>query len=232
MPDESSPSDLPDLSDISEVPEESSFTGDPTWAGSCGSSGKTLAPLSDEHRAVEAVVLSAVEPVPPTLLAELLEMPVERVETVCEELAREYQLERRGFVLARIAGGYRYQTHPDMAAFVERYAMEGISARLSSAALETLAIVAYRQPISRGQISALRGVNVDGVVRLLEQRGYIEAVGVAPGPGQPTLYGTTNVFLEKLGLNDLSQLPRIEELLPGPEVMQQLEEQVRPSAGA
>jgi segregation and condensation protein B len=235
MPDEPSPSELPDLpemidvSEMSEVPEEQSFNADPAEAGWSCSSGE---PLSDEHRAVEAVVLSAVEPVPQTLLAELLEMPVERVETVCDELARQYERQRRGFVLARIAGGYRYQTHPDMAAFVERYAMEGVSARLSSAALETLAIVAYRQPISRAQISALRGVNVDGVVRLLEQRGYIEAVGVAPGPGQPTLYGTTIVFLEKLGLNDLSQLPRIEELLPGPEVMQQLEEQVRPSTGA
>jgi segregation and condensation protein B len=232
MPDEPSPSELPDLpqmSEIAEIPEEHSFTDDPAAAGWSASSREAL---SDEHRAVEAVVLSAVEPVPPTLLAELLEMPVERVETVCDELAAEYERQRRGFVLTRIAGGYRYQTHPDMAPFVERYAMEGVSARLSSAALETLAIIAYRQPISRAQISALRGVNVDGVVRLLEQRGYIEAVGVAPGPGQPTLYGTTTVFLEKLGLNDLSQLPRIEELLPGPEVMQQLEEQVRPSTGA
>jgi segregation and condensation protein B len=179
------------------------------------------------------VVLSALEPVPPTLLAELLELPVERVETLCDRLARAYEQEGRGFVLARIAGGYRYQTHPDLAQFVERFAMEGVSARLSSAALETLAIVAYRQPVSRGQISALRGVNVDGVVRLLEQRGYITAVGQAPGPGQPVLYGTTALFLEKLGLHDLSQLPRVEELLPGPEAMggleQRVQERVRPA---
>ena len=178
------------------------------------------------------MLLSAVEPVPPALLAELLELPVERVEAICEDLAHGYEEEGRGFVLARIAGGFRYQTHPDMAPFVERYAMEGVSARLSSAALETLAIVAYRQPVSRGQISALRGVNVDGVVRLLEQRGYIEAVGQAPGPGQPVLYGTTHTFLEKLGIDSLAQLPRVEELLPGPEAMEELEQRLRPTSDA
>ncbi|MGH3184823.1 MAG: SMC-Scp complex subunit ScpB, partial [Streptosporangiaceae bacterium] len=131
--------------------------------------------LPEEYRAIEAVLLSALEPVPPNMLAELLEMPIERVESACAELAEGYDDEGRGFVLARVAGGYRFQTHPDMAPFVERFAMEGVSSRLSSAALETLAIVAYRQPVSRAQIAALRGVNVDGVVRLLEQRGYINA---------------------------------------------------------
>ena len=146
-------------------------------------SGPAGGALPEEYRAIEAVLLSAVEPVPPTMLAELLEMPVERVEAACAELAAGYEAEGRGFVLARVAGGYRYQTHPDLAPFVERFAMEGVSSRLSSAALETLAIVAYRQPVSRAQIAALRGVNVDGVVRLLEQRGYIAAVGHAAGPG-------------------------------------------------
>jgi segregation and condensation protein B len=188
--------------------------------------------LSEEHRAVEAVVLSAVEPVPATLLAELLELPVERVEAVCAELAEGYGADDRGFVLVQVAGGYRYQTHPDMAPFVERFAMEGVSSRLSSAALESLAIIAYRQPVSRGQIAALRGVNVDGVVRLLEQRGYIAAVGHAPGPGQPVLYGTTPAFLEKLGLASLDQLPPVEDLLPGPEAMEGLEERLRPGADA
>jgi len=187
--------------------------------------------LSEEHRAIEAVLLSAVEPVPPNMLAELLEMPIERVEAACGELAAGYEEEGRGFVLARVAGGYRYQTHPDMAPFVERYAMEGVSSRLSSAALETLAIVAYRQPVSRAQIAALRGVNVDGVVRLLEQRGFISAVGHAPGPGAPVLYGTTASFLEKIGLYSLD-LPPVEELLPGPEVVEQLEERLRPGADA
>jgi segregation and condensation protein B len=188
--------------------------------------------LPEEYRAIEAVVLSAVEPVPATLLAELLELPVEKVESACAELAEAYQAEGRGFVLACVAGGYRYQTHPDMAPFVERFALEGVSSRLSSAALESLAIIAYRQPVSRGQIAALRGVNVDGVVRLLEQRGYIAAVGHAPGPGQPVLYGTTPAFLEKLGLATLDQLPPVEDLLPGPDAMEELEERLRPGADA
>ena len=188
--------------------------------------------LSEEQRAIEAVVLSAVEPVPPTLLAELLELPVDRVEAACAELAARYRAEGHGFVLAHVAGGYRYQTDPEMAGFVERFALEGVSSRLSSAALESLAIIAYRQPVSRGQIAALRGVNVDGVVRLLEQRGYIAAVGHAPGPGQPVLYGTTPAFLEKLGLAGLDQLPPVEELLPGPEAMEGLEERLRPGADA
>ncbi|MHB8592905.1 MAG: SMC-Scp complex subunit ScpB [Acidimicrobiales bacterium] len=183
--------------------------------------------IAEDQRAIEAVLLSAVEPVPPTLLAELLELPVERVQAACEDLAAGYVAEGRGFVLTMIAGGYRFQTHPDMAPFVERFAMEGVSARLSSAALETLAIVAYKQPVSRAQIAALRGVNVDGVVRLLDQRGYITAVGTAPGPGLPVLYGTTPAFLEKLGLGSLDQLPPVEELLGGPEVMEQLEERLR-----
>jgi segregation and condensation protein B len=178
-------------------------------------------------RAIEAVVMVAVEPVAPGLLAELLEEPAERVEAACAQLARSYLEEQRGFVLARVAGGYRYQTHPDLAAYVERFANRDVSHRLSTAALETLAIVAYRQPVSRAQIAALRGVNADGVVRLLEQRGYIVAVGRAEGPGQPILYGTTDLFLERLGLDNLSQLPAVEDFLPGVEVAAELEEGLR-----
>lgn len=188
--------------------------------------------LSEEQRAIEAVLLSAVEPVPAQLLAELLEMPVDQVTAACLDLAEQYTTEGRGFALAFVAGGWRFQTHPDMAPFVERFAMEGVSSRLSAAALETLAIVAYKQPVTRAQIAALRGVNVDGVVRLLEQRGYIAAVGQAPGPGQPVLYGTTAAFLEKLGLGSLSDLPPVEDLIPGVEVMDRLEEQLRPGPDA
>jgi segregation and condensation protein B len=183
-------------------------------------------------RAIEAVLLVAVEPVPAGLLAELLEEPVDRVESACEALGSSYAAEGRGFVLARIAGGFRYQTHPDLSAYVERFANRDVSHRLSTAALETLAIVAYRQPVSRAQISSLRGVNVDGVVRLLEQRGYIEAVGRADGPGQPVLYGTTDLFLERLGLNRIDQLPAVEDFLPGAEVAAEMEERLRPATGS
>jgi segregation and condensation protein B len=185
-------------------------------------------PLSEEARAVEAVLIVAVEPVPPGLLAELLEMPVDRVEPLCEELVESCRADNRGFAVVRIAGGYRIQTHPDLAPYVERFANVGVSSRLSAAALETLAIVAYKQPVSRAQIAALRGVNVDGVVRLLEHRGYIAAVGRAPGPGQAVLYATTDAFLERLGLDRLDQLPPVEDLLPGPEALAELEDQMRP----
>jgi segregation and condensation protein B len=184
-------------------------------------------------RAIEAVVMVAVEPVPPGLLAELVEEPAERVEAACARLAAAYREEQRGFVLARVAGGYRYQSHPELAPYVERFANRDVSHRLSTAALETLAIIAYRQPVSRAQIGALRGVNADGVVRLLEQRGYISAVGRAEGPGQPILYGTTDLFLERLGLDNLSQLPAVEDFLPGVEVAAELEETLRhPAAPA
>ena len=185
----------------------------------------------DLGRAVEAVLLVAVEPVPPGLLAELLEEPVERIDEVLDALAQEYTEAGHGFILARIAGGARLQTHPDLAPYVERFANRDVSPRLSTAALETLAIVAYRQPVSRGQISSLRGVNVDGVTRLLEQRGYIAVVGHAEGPGQPALFGTTDLFLERLGLDSLAQLPPVEDFLPGPEVAGQFEEELQASLG-
>jgi segregation and condensation protein B len=185
----------------------------------------------DLGRAVEAVLLVAVEPVPSGLLAELLEEPVERIDEVLGALAQEYTDAGHGFILARIAGGARLQTHPDLASYVERFANRDVSPRLSTAALETLAIVAYRQPVSRGQISSLRGVNVDGVTRLLEQRGYIAVVGHAEGPGQPALFGTTDLFLERLGLDSLAQLPPVEDFLPGPEVAGQFEEELQASLG-
>jgi segregation and condensation protein B len=186
--------------------------------------------LSPEARAVEAVLMVALEPVPVGLLAELLELPVEQVEPICEELAASCREEGRGFEVVRIAGGYRVQTHPELAPYVERFANVGVSSRLSAAALETLAIVAYKQPVSRAQIAALRGVNVDGVVRLLEHRSYITSAGRAPGPGQAVLYATTDAFLERLGLDRLDQLPPVEDLLPGPETLADMEEQMRPVA--
>lgn len=183
------------------------------------------------RRAIEAVVMVALEPVSPGLMAELFEEPVERVEATATALAESHRRAERGFVLVRVAGGWRFQSHPDQAHFVERFANRDVSHRLSTAALETLAIVAYRQPVSRSQISSLRGVNVDGVVRLLEQRGYIQAVGRAEGPGQPVLFGTTDLFLERLGLDSVGDLPPIEDFLPGPEAVVELEDRLRPSVG-
>src|SRR5207244_10473281 len=114
---------------------------------------------SETERALEAILMVAEEPLEPHLLAQLLEVSPARVEELCAQLAAAYETDDRGFVLVRVAGGYRFQSHPDLAPYVERFVLEGQSARLSAAALETLAIVAYKQPVSRVQVSAIRGVN-------------------------------------------------------------------------
>jgi segregation and condensation protein B len=184
----------------------------------------------EEQRAIEAILMVAEDPIEPGLLAQLLEVSVERVEQMCAELQASYETEDRGFVLVRVAGGFRFQSHPDLAPYVERFVLEGQSARMSAAALETLAIVAYKQPVSRAQIAAIRGVNVDGVMRTLQQRGYIEEVARDPGPGQAVLYGTTRSFLEKLGLDTLEDLPPLGDFVPGPEMVEALEQGLRPEA--
>ena len=166
----------------------------------------------------------------PELMAQLLEIPTARVEDLCNELAAEYDATDRGFQLVKVAGGWRYQTHPDLAPYVERFVLEGQSGRLSNAALETLAIVAYKQPISRAQIAAIRGVNADGVMRTLTQRGYVDEIARDPGPGQAVLYGTTQTFLEKLGLNSLDELPPLGDFVPGADVFEALERGLRPEA--
>jgi segregation and condensation protein B len=184
--------------------------------------------MADEAtRAIEAVLMVADEPVAPHLLAQLLEVSPARVDELCAALAAQYEADDRGFVLQRVAGGYRFQSHPDLAPYVERFVLEGQHARMSAAALETLAIVAYKQPVSRAQVASIRGVNVDGVFRTLTQRGYIAEVARDPGPGQAVLYGTTPLFLEKLGLDTLDELPALGDFVPGPEVVEALEHGLR-----
>ncbi len=171
---------------------------------------------------VEAMLSVALEPVSVEELADVAEVEAEDVARVLVELREEAREQRRGFVFTELASGWVIQSAPEMAPWVTRFANRDVSHRLSSAALETLAIVAYRQPVSRAQISALRGVNVDGVTRLLEQRGYIEERGRASGPGQPVLYGTTELFLDRLGLASLAELPPIEQFMPGVEVAREI----------
>jgi segregation and condensation protein B len=178
---------------------------------------------TEAQRAVEAVLMVAEEPIEPQLLAQLLEISPVAVEELCTELAEAYEADDRGFVLKRVAGGYRFQSHPDLAPYVERFVLEGQSSRLSAAALETLAIVAYKQPVSRAQMAAIRGVNVDAVARTLQHRGYIAEVGRDPGPGQAVLYGTTTLFLERLGIDSLDDLPPLAGFVPGPEMVETLE---------
>jgi segregation and condensation protein B len=179
-------------------------------------------------RAIEALVLVAEEPLTSHLLAQLLEVAPPVVDELCRELADGYDADGRGFQLVRVAGGWRYQTHPDQAPYVERLVLEGQSGKLSAAALETLAIVAYKQPLSRAQVASIRGVSVDGVMRTLQQRGYIDEIGKDPGPGQAILFGTTRLFLEKLGINSLEELPPLREFVPQADVVEQLERGLRP----
>ncbi|WP_419925852.1 SMC-Scp complex subunit ScpB [Candidatus Poriferisocius sp.] len=177
----------------------------------------------EARRAVEAIVMVAEEPVAPGLMAQLIEIPAAQVAAICEELAAEYRAEGRGFELVRAAGGYRYRSHPDAESYVKRFVVSGQSARLSSAALETLAIVAYKQPLSRAQVSAIRGVNAEGAMRTLEHRGLVYEAGRDPGPGSARLFATTPAFLERLGLDSLRDLPPLVDFVPGPEVIEALE---------
>jgi segregation and condensation protein B len=183
-------------------------------------------------RAIEAILMVAVEPVAPDLLAQLLEQPTVVIDRLCLELAAAYDEAGHGFQLVKVAGGYRYQSHADLAPYVERFLLDGQRARMSAAALETLAIVAYKQPLSRAQIASIRGVDPDGVLRTLQARGYVTEVARDPGPGQAILYGTTGSFLEKLGLNSLADLPPIAEFVPGADVVEALEHGLRIDAPA
>ena len=183
--------------------------------------------IVETRRAIEAILLVATDPTPASLLAQLLEVQVEHVELLCHALADSYEEANHGFQLVKVAGGWRFQTHPDMAPYVERFAMDGQSSKLSNAALETLAIVAYKQPISRAQVSAIRGVNVDAVLRTLVQRGYVDEVGRDTGAGQAVLFGTTSMFLERLGINTVADLPALGDFVPSAEVVEALEQTLK-----
>jgi segregation and condensation protein B len=189
--------------------------GDPTaWPPDEAFDAPDLDDRGWTRRDLEAVLLVADEPVPATVLAEVVGSRLSEVEELLVDLAGEYARDGRGFVLRMIAGGWRLYTHPGTRTAVEAFLRAGQQSRLTRAALETLAVIAYRQPVTRFQVAAVRGVNVDGVFRTLASRGLIQEVGTDPGPGQATLYGTTPAFLEQLGLNDLDQLPPIKDYLP------------------
>jgi segregation and condensation protein B len=177
----------------------------------------------ETRRAIEAMVMAATEPVHPTVMAQLLELPVDTIDDVCAQLAREYEAEGRGFQLARVAGGYRFQTHPEAYPYVERFVLDGQTARLSGPSLETLAIIAYKQPVSRAQLSAIRGVNVEATLKTLVARGYIEEIGHEPTPGNPALFATTRLFLERLGLDSLHDLPALADFVPDASIVEALE---------
>jgi segregation and condensation protein B len=165
--------------------------------------------------ALEAVLLVVDEPVAEVTLAQVVERPTEEVGRVLRELAADYDASGRGFELRQVSGGWRLYTRASCAPYVERFVRDGQQARLTQAALETLAVVAYRQPVSRSRVAAIRGVNVDAVMRTLVARGLVTEVGSEHESGA-ILYGTTPHFLERLGLADLDQLPPLSEYLPDP----------------
>ncbi|WP_324652223.1 SMC-Scp complex subunit ScpB [Georgenia sp. H159] len=184
-----------------------------------------------EHlAAIEAVLMVVDEPVPAAQLASVLGLPTGQVVELLTELAAEYAGERggrpRGFVLRELAGGWRVYSAPEYADVVGRFVVDGQTARLTQASLETLAVVAYRQPVSRGRIAAIRGVNVDGVVRTLLARGLIEEAG-HDEDGGALLYRTTSYFLERMGLGSLADLPPLAPYLPDLDTLDDLEAELR-----
>jgi segregation and condensation protein B len=162
---------------------------------------------------LEAILLVVDEPVAEVTLAQVLERPAHEIAAVLRELAAEYTAADRGFDLREVAGGWRFYTRAECASIVERFVRDGQQTRLTQAALETLAVVAYRQPVSRARVAAIRGVNSDGVMRTLVTRGLVEEAGTEP-ESQAVLYRTSSYFLERMGLRDLDELPELAPFLP------------------
>jgi segregation and condensation protein B len=163
--------------------------------------------------ALEALLLLTAEPVTEFELAQAVGVPESVIAETLAELEAFYTETGRGFELRQVGGGWRYYTREEYADLITRYVMEGQTSKLSQAALETLAVVAYTQPISRARVSAVRGVNVDGVIRTLLSRGLIEEVGHDHESGA-VLFGTTSYFLERMGLKTLDELPPLAPQLP------------------
>lgn len=172
---------------------------------------------------LEAVLFVAEDPIPAKELAQVLEMPTKQVIEELEALASELESGDRGIRLEQVSGGWRLYTVPDAFPYVERFATTARATRLSAAALETLAVVAYRQPVSRGQVAEIRGVDSDSALRTLERRGLIVETDRLPLPGTPAVYGTSELFMEKLGINDLGELPPLADHVPPSNVMESLE---------
>jgi len=169
--------------------------------------------LTALRRNLEAVLMVVDQPVAAYDLARAFGTDVDTVTRLLRETSREYTAQGRGFDLREVAEGWRFYTRPECAEAVEHFLRDGHEVRLTQAALETLAVVAYRQPVSRGRVSAVRGVNCDGVMRTLVLRGLIEEAGQDPESGA-VLYRTTSYFLERLGLRSLDELPDLAPFLP------------------
>lgn len=182
----------------------------------------------DVPAALEAILFVAESPVPAGELSEVLEIPPTDIESGLSDLAQRLASSGSGLVLREAGGGWRLYTRPDLHPTLERYATSPSATRLSKAALEALAVVAYRQPVSRGQVSEIRGVDSEQALKTLERRGLVDVIGHAPGPGQAVLYGTSDSFLEKLGLRSLDDLPPLADHVPPADIVESLERPFRP----
>ncbi len=169
--------------------------------------------VADLNPALEAILMIADQPLDSVTLASAVGYPVEEVVGALQTLAEEYTEQGRGFELRNVAGGWRFYTREEFAGVVEAFVLDGQQARLTQAALETLAVVAYKQPVSRARVSAIRGVNVDGVMRTLLSRGLVEECGHDESTGA-NLYRTTSYFLERIGITSLDELPELAPFLP------------------
>jgi segregation and condensation protein B len=181
---------------------------------------------------IEAILFVAEEPIKVHELAEVLEMPLGDVDEELRSLQELLRNTGRGIVLREVGGGWRLYSHPDAQAYLERFAATERAARLSSAALETLAVVAYKQPVSRSQVAEIRGVDSDHSLRTLMRRGLVIEVGRAGGPGQAVLFGTTDLMMEKLGINSLDELPPLADHVPPASIVDVLEEPFRPEGSS
>lgn len=181
-----------------------------------------------EIAALEAVLFVTEAPVPVGELAEVLELPKQRVDQLLDELGQELEDRGSGLVLRSVAGGWRLYSHPDAYPYLERFATSATARRLSPAALETLSVIAYRQPVARSQISEIRGVDSDSAVRTLERLGLVEEKERLNLPGNPAVYVTTDLFLEKMSLESLSALPPLADHIPPADTVDSLEETLRP----
>lgn len=175
----------------------------------------------DLRAALEAILMVVEEPITAGVLAQVTEKSATEIESALISLREEYLNDGRGFELRNVAGGWRFYSSSEQAAYVERFVIDGQPAHLTQAALETLAVVAYRQPVSRARVSAIRGVNVEAVMKTLVTRGLVEESGVEYETGS-TLYATTSYFLQRLGINSISDLPALAPFLPDLEALDEV----------
>ncbi len=187
--------------------------------------------MNDLSRIIEAILFVAEEPVTTEELAEVAEMPLadvnEALNTLGDELGAHHSI-----VLRNVAGGWRLYTDAEVLPYLEKYATSDRARKLTNASMEALAVVAYKQPVSRGQVTEIRGVDSDHALKNLERRGLVHEIGTAPGPGQAILYGTTSLFLEKMGVPSVANLPPLADHVPPSEIVETLEMPMRPESSS